>query len=296
MPRKILIEVLMADMVLNDEKDLGVNWSLGKTSASTSLDFAQDLVDTAGDGGTVTYNLLRGNWSYSYFIRALERVEKARILATPKILVLSGEEASIETIEEIPYQELTETSAGGQIGTTAFKEAGVKLHVTPKIIKDGRIHLTILAEQSASTGESINDVPIINTRKADTTLLLNEGETLVIGGLRREEKSKTISQVPLLGDIPVLGAFFRYTNEVVENRDLVIFLTPRLFEEQKFSKGERKILVDGGYLEKLPSEIMKERIHEMAKDVEQGNVIGIRHRLGDLRSRLQNNQSETDGR
>jgi len=285
-PPKVLIEVLIADTVLRDELDVGVNWELSKLNRNNEFSLAQDLIDAAGGGGSVTYNKIGGRWLLDSFVRALEVFRKGRILATPRILVISGREASIETIEEIPYQELTQTSAGGQIGTTAFKEAGVKLIVTPRVTQDGRILLTVNAEQSAATDESINGVPVISSRKADTVLLLEDGETLVIGGLRRKETVKIVEQVPLLGDIPILGALFRYTSTQDENRDLVIFLTPRIVTDSELSGAERLTLAEAGFAYEPSGADLEERIHGMAKDVHEGDIDGIRCRLDALRLRL----------
>jgi len=290
-PKRILIEVLIADTILTDEKDIGINWEAIKSNNRSVFGLGQDLIDTAGGGGTVSYNVLNSRWTATNFLRALQQFKNTRILATPKILVLSGREASIETIEEIPYQELTQTGAGGQIGTTAFKEAGVKLKVMPKVTDDGRIFLTVNAEQSAATGESVNDVPVISSRTADTTLLLTNNETLVIGGLRRKESVKTVSQVPLLGDIPLLGALFRYTSTVEENRDLVIFLTPHLVEEtSEFTEWERENMDKIGYPNGSKQSVYMElesKVNGMAKDIQEGDLPGIRRRIVDLRNRLQ---------
>jgi len=290
-PRKVLIEVLIADTILSDEKDIGINWEAVKNNGSHEWRLGQELIDTAGGGGTVTYNVLDGRWTAENFLRALQQFKNSRVLATPKILVLSGREAKIETIEEIPYQELSQTSSGGQIGTTAFKEAGVKLKVTPKVTDDGRIFLTVEAEQSATTGERVNDVPVINSRKADTTLLLTDNETLVIGGLRRKEMVKNVTQVPLLGDIPLLGALFRYTDTLEENRDLVIFLTPRIQEQAPpFTEKEREAMDEIGFPKDSHESVrleLESKVNGMAKDIQEGDLAGIRDRIDDLCNRLQ---------
>lgn len=290
-PRKILIEVLIADTILSDEKDIGINWEAVKSNRSSEWRLGQELIDTAGGGGTATYNVLDGRWTAENFLRALQQFKNTRVLATPKILVVSGREASIETIEEIPYQELTQTGAGGQIGTTAFKEAGVKLKVTPKATDDGRIFLTIKAEQSATTGERVNDVPVINSRKAETTLLLADAETLVIGGLRRKEMVKNVTQVPLLGDIPLLGALFRYTSTLEENRDLVVFLTPRFVDEPlPLTESEREAMDEIGFPKDSRESVrleLESKVNGMAKDIQEGDLAGIRYRIADLYDRLQ---------
>lgn len=286
MPRQAMINVVIADTTLRNDMDIGVNWEIARTTGHSIFKLSQSLIDTTGDGGAVTYQVLTGKWTTTDFVRALEVVGNSRILASPKILVLSTKPASIATIEEIPYQELTQTEQGGLIGTTAFKEAGIKLSVTPKITEDERILLHIFVEQSAATGESVNEVPVISTRKAETTLLLNDGEAVLIGGLRRKDKVKTIKQVPILGDIPLLGFLFKYTSSSVENRELVVFLTPHLFTSSELSNENEQALEEIGSFHKQSQTELEERLHGMAKDVEEGNVVGIRRRLSDLRRRL----------
>jgi type II secretory pathway component GspD/PulD (secretin) len=178
--------------------------------------------------GALSYQLLDKNWTVDTFVRALQEDADARILASPRILALSGLKASIETTEEIPYQQLTQTSEGGQIGTTAFKDAGVKLHVTPRVTGAGAIVLEVKAEQSAETGRVVGDIPVVSKHVAETTLLVNSGESVIMGGLRRTVNTKTRTQIPVLGDIPILGWPFRHTKTGQETRDLVVFLTPRL--------------------------------------------------------------------
>jgi len=268
-PRQAMINVVIADTTLRNDMDIGVNWEIARTTGHSIFRLSQSLIDTTGEGGTVTYQVLTGKWTTSDFVRALEVVGNSRILASPKILVLS-----------------TQTAQGGLIGTTAFKEAGIKLSVTPKITEDERILLHIFVEQSAATGESVNEVPVISTRKAETTLLLNDGEAVLIGGLRRKDKVKTIKQVPILGDIPLLGFLFKYTSSSVENRELVVFLTPHLFTSSELSNENEQALEEIGSFHKQSQTELEERLHGMERDVEEGNVVGIRRRLSDLRRRL----------
>jgi len=182
--------------------------------------FGKNGAGAAADGASLTYQLLGDKWTTNDFIRALQQDMTTRILASPRILALNGREAFIQTVDEIPYQELTETAEGGQIGTTAFKEAGVKLRVTANVTGTGRIVLEVSAEQSAETDRVVGGIPVISTHRAETSLLVNSGESVIIGGLRRTANVKERSQVPLLGDIPYLGVLFRHTATRQETRDL----------------------------------------------------------------------------
>ena len=124
------------------------------------------------------------------------------------------------------------TTYGQPIGTTAFKEAGVKLRVTPQIAEDGTIILHIQPEQSARTGTFTvdgTDTPIIETRKAETILRVKDGQTVIIGGLRKKEPFRKESRIPLLGDLPLLGKLFQKIHLSEIESELGVFITPRIY-------------------------------------------------------------------
>ena len=152
------------------------------------------------------------------------------ILANPKTLVVSGQTATIKAVEEIPYQEVTDTAAGGAgaLTSTQFKDVGVSLTVGVTVTDDNDIFLSVSTEQNARTGDSAGGIPVVDTRKANTSLLLKDGQIVVIGGLRRDEKTKQISQVPFLGDLPLIGLLFKSTNLITTKSELVVLLSPRL--------------------------------------------------------------------
>ena len=159
--------------------------------------------------------------------------------------MLNNHTATIDSVEEIPYKELSETSAGGSIGTTSFKEAGVKLEVTPQITDDGHIIMHIKPEQSAQVGTfTIEDseTPVIETRKTDTTLRVRDGQTIIIGGLRKSEPSVVESKIPILGDIPFIGVLFRKVDTDQVESELGVFITPHIYIDGKLSAEELRLL------------------------------------------------------
>ena len=189
-------------------------------------------------------------------ITAAQDKGAAKLLANPRILVLDNETASFKAIREIPYQRLQQ---GGyqSFGTTEFKEVGVELEVTPHLAKDGMIRLHIMPvfsvqsgnipiplETSAGVGQEIrtSPQPIVDRREADTITLVQDGDTVVIGGLRKEEITTEESKIPLLGDIPILGMLFRFEGEERITSELVVFITPRLIEESVLSETEAQYL------------------------------------------------------
>ncbi len=139
------------------------------------------------------------------------REGNARVLANPKIATLNGKAATMLVGQRIPFQVTGTTFAGGGAAQTTQvqrEEVGIKLSITPLINADGYITTVIRPEVSSVTGfrGANNDLPVVSTRQAETTVRLKDGSSVIIGGLLSEEKSSNVTKVPILGDIPVLGS------------------------------------------------------------------------------------------
>jgi len=238
---QVMIQALIVDVRLTDDLRLGVDWNAVFSDGKVGLVGFQNLSEAGGlgPGGSITFTYLSRNWDITTLMDFLQHRENVDILADPKILVLDGKQASIEIIEEIPYQELTQTAEGGQIGTTGFKEVGVKLRVTPRITDDGFITMNVKPEQSATTGADISGIPVVETRKADTTLRVKDNQTIVIGGLRRKGTTETEDKVPILGDIPLIGFLFRHRLTTETERELTVFITPSIYTTGQLSEKEK---------------------------------------------------------
>ena len=166
-------------------------------------------------------------------VHLLQEKRKVDILASPRVMVVSGQKAEIKTIEEIPYQEVTQYLPAGRansITSTQFKEVGVTMEVKATVTDDGKILLVVKPKQSVSTGTSIGSVPVIDTREASTTLLMDDGQVVVMGGLRRQETQIIKYRVPLLGDLPLIGFIFSDDRKVVENSELLVLLSPHVYK------------------------------------------------------------------
>jgi type II secretory pathway component GspD/PulD (secretin) len=159
-------------------------------------------------------------------------------------MTLDNQSAHIELTEQIPYQQqTTSTQSSSAVSTTAFKDSGIKLDVTPHITtKDNYISMNLKVEQSFLSGYTPDSQPIIDSRKAETNLLVRNGETIVIGGLRKKEDTVTIDKVPFLGDIPFLGLMFRKKTKSVSDIDLLIFVTPRVISEAVLTEKDKERL------------------------------------------------------
>lgn len=206
--------------------------------------------------GLLEFGILNEHIDVDTLITAAQERGAAKLLANPRILVLDNETASFKAITEIPYQRLMQ---GGyqSFGTTEFKEVGVELQVTPHLAKDGMIRLHIMPvfsvqtgnipiplEVSAGVGQEIrtSPQPIVDRREADTLTLVKDGDTVVIGGLRKEEITTEENKIPILGDIPILGMLFRFAGEERRSSELVVFITPRLIEEPVLTETEAEYL------------------------------------------------------
>jgi general secretion pathway protein D len=201
--------------------------------------------------GLLRFGVLTPNVNIDALIRAEQENVSAKLLANPRIMVLDNEEARIKIIEEIPYQQLTQTSGGGSIGTTQFKEVGVELTVTPHLTRDDMIRLHLVPTFSVRLSDVVvvgatgtTPQPVIATREADTWVLIKSGETIVIGGLRKQDITQQKNKIPLLGDIPIIGNLFKFEGESTVNSELVVFITPHVVEQPILTSVEAQHLKD----------------------------------------------------
>jgi type II secretory pathway component GspD/PulD (secretin) len=253
-PPQIMIEVVILDVQLEDDKEIGVNWDilsdklydisyrqnlttrLGSTASSSTTIGNATAFNTTGTGGDFVYT---SSGNIRNVIHLLQQKRDVEILASPRILLMSGKSASIETVEKIPYQEISDTSGGGTMTQTNFKDVGVTLEIVEaKVTDNNDIMLTVKPSQKVNTGSSLAGVPIIDERNAETTVLLRDGEIVVIGGLRRQEKTKEVDQIPILGDLPIVGFIFKSTNTVVNNSELLVILSPHIYKGEPLSEKE----------------------------------------------------------
>jgi type II secretory pathway component GspD/PulD (secretin) len=241
---QVMVEVLIVNVKLSDELKMGVDWTRLGTSQNY---FSQNLSATGGTNpfGQVTFFSTSSNWSLQGLLDFVETNKDVKVLASPKVLVLNNHTATIDSVEEIPYKELSETSAGGSIGTVSFKEAGIKLEVTPQISDNGYVIMRVKPEQSAKIGTFTienSETPVIETRKTDTILRVKDGQTIIIGGLRKNEPSVVESKIPILGDIPFIGMLFRKVDVDQVESELGVFITPHIYTDGKLSAEELKLL------------------------------------------------------
>jgi type II secretory pathway component GspD/PulD (secretin) len=184
--------------------------------------------------GYLNLGLLTNSINIDALLKAEEEITEAKLLANPRILVLDNEQATFDIVTEHPYVERT-ISGDTITETVKFKEVGIKLVVTPHVTRDGMVRLHILPEFGVRVGQvmvSSNNVPIVDTRKVNTIALVRDGQTVVLGGMRKKAIRKQTNKIPLLGDIPILGGLFRFEGEDTAVTELIVFITPRIVPQE----------------------------------------------------------------
>jgi type IV pilus assembly protein PilQ len=181
--------------------------------------------------GSFALAILDSDYLIDLELSALQAEGDGEIISTPRVITSNQREARIEQGVDIPFQQ----SASSGATTTQFREAVLSLTVTPQITPDDRIIMDLFVTRD-SVGEVVPSatggfVPSIDTRSVTTQVLVNDGETVVLGGIFETERRDTINKVPVLGDIPGLGYLFRSRNNVNNKAELLIFVTPRILRE-----------------------------------------------------------------
>ena len=250
--KQVSIEARIVNMSKDCELDLGVRWGVSKpTHLSGTLKGANQLagptapanlpssvpladrlnldlaaIPTAGTPASVGIALakLGSGVLLDLELSALESEEKAEIIASPRLMTTNQVAAVIQSGEDIPYQESTSSGATA----VAFKKAVLSLKVTPLITPDGKLLLDLEINQDSDSGRRVQNVPIILTKSIQTSVLVNNGQTIVLGGIYQQSKSNQIRRIPFLGTIPVLGNLFRNVDVKSSNDELLIFITPRI--------------------------------------------------------------------
>jgi type IV pilus assembly protein PilQ len=185
----------------------------------------------ANPAAKLALTLLDSDYVVDLEITAAQSEGRGEIVSSPRVITANGKEASIEQGVEIPYQE----SASSGATTTQFKKAVLSLKVTPQITPDNRIILD-LAISKDNVGRVVPSatggfVPSIDTREIITQVLVNDGQTVVLGGILETEIRDTVNKVPYLGDIPGLGVLFRSKQKTDNKDELLIFVTPKILRE-----------------------------------------------------------------
>lgn len=227
--KQIKISAQMVEISTTALQELGIDLSakgLKKTADGKQYNQTseQNLNRVASPAGSFTFSTIQDGWDFTAKVSALVSNGKGKIVAHPEITTVDNKEARIQMGQKIPIKQFDQS---GNVIIT-FEEVGTLLRVTPHVTSENRILMTLRPERSSYTFDA-NGV-VINTSNAETNVVVENGQTAIIGGLTTQDVLNSRVGIPLLKDIPGLGYLFSYTQKKVENRDLVIFVTPTIVE------------------------------------------------------------------
>ncbi|MNQ14755.1 Type IV pilus biogenesis and competence protein PilQ precursor [compost metagenome] len=246
--RQVMVEARIVEANVDYDKALGVEWrgvsigdnnfivggtnSLVKNTSPIEID-AGTFVDLGAAGASSGLNLgfITDNTILDLELSAMEKTGNGEVISQPKVVTSDKETAKILKGSEVPYQEASSSGAT----STSFKEAALSLEVTPQITPDNRIIMEVKVTKDApdfSNAAASGGVPAINKNEVNAKVLVADGETIVIGGVFSNTQSKSVDKVPFLGDIPYLGTLFRRDVVKDSKSELLIFLTPRIMNNQ----------------------------------------------------------------
>ena len=234
---QVAIEARIVTASDNLNHQLGVQWRAQFSSAEdqgspdTETEDISSLIATtalavSAPASTLTLGVLRPGVAVDAELSSLAEQGQARVLAKPKILTLDQSPASIQSGVQIPYQETSRSGAT----STSFRNAVLSLHVLPQITPDQNIMIQLRVKQDA-VGQIFNGVPSINTNEIQTSVLVGNGETLVLGGILQEDAKSSERKTPILSDIPFFGKAFRRKIERQDQQELLVFITPTLVQK-----------------------------------------------------------------
>ena len=246
--RQVIIEARMVTVKDNINEELGIRWGVTDTDGQYATSGSLEGVNSANSAsvpglsdrlnvnlpvvnpaGVLAFQVARltDGTILDLELSAMEKENKGEIIASPRITTANQKEAYIEQGVEIPYQEAASSGATA----TQFKKAVLSLTVTPHITPDNKIILDLVVTQDTVSDVQSGQAPAIDTQRIGTQVLVNNGETIVLGGIYQQAIISTISKVPVLGDIPYVGWLFRNSNQFNEKKELLIFVTPRIVTE-----------------------------------------------------------------
>jgi type IV pilus assembly protein PilQ len=244
---QIMVQARLVTAEVKDTKELGIRWGAGvltggdnheiKISGSPNAP-STPYVDTSDripgnlmvDMGvtpqsSIAFGFINNSLLLSAELSALQTDNKVDILSQPKVMTTNGKKAIIQAGQEIPIQKIEDGTV-----SIEYKDVVLKLEVTPQIIPGDKISLEILINKDSLGGTLFENI-IINKQELSTTVVVGDGETLVLGGILETETRNNTSKTPLLGDLPVVGGLFRSRSNDAEKRELLIFITPNMIRE-----------------------------------------------------------------
>jgi general secretion pathway protein D len=278
---QVLIKVLIAEVDHDNTLDFGTDFSIlnlrpsgnGQKLGSTLGAAAAAASSTTPPGMVVS--ILEDNLTAT--LQALAQENKLDVLSRPYILTSDNQEADITVGSEIPFVTNTYVDTNGGVhNSTEYQDIGIILEVTPHINPEGLVTMLVSPQVSELTSQTVTisqgvSLPVIELRSADSYLTVRDGQTVVIGGLMQDQLTQSVSKIPLLGDIPLIGKlFFSYTNDSKTKTELLIFLTPHVAMQPDLLKPMSDSEVKG--LRLVPSAVAPGVFQEHMEGMQRGGA------------------------
>lgn len=225
--QQVLIEAEIIEVNSDFLKNIGFSFP---ATVSSTFQETQDAPPSFDMVDLALQDFVRTPLELLLTFNMLKEEGKARVLSNPRITTLDGVEAKVATVERLPYF-ITEIQANYTYITKQEFTAGVELKITPRVNSDGKITTKILTAVSAITGTTSQGYPQTSSRETETIVRIEAGQTIIISGLLEDREISYVTQVPLLGDIPILGALFRNKKKEKNQMELFILITPYLIED-----------------------------------------------------------------
>lgn len=262
--KQVLIEVRIVEVSKDFSQDIGIRWGVAtpnrlsdivqntnqidqSTLSAQGYPYIQrlnlDLVAAPAVASMTPASIgialakLGNNILLDLELSALESEGRAELISSPRIITINQQPAVIDSGQEIPYQESTSSGATA----VSFKKAVLSLKVTPQITSDSKILMDLKINQDTTSTQLFNGVPAILTKEIQTNVLVNNNQTIVLGGIYQQDKSQTIIRVPFLGQLPIVGNLFRNKRVSLKNDELLIFITPKIIiNSRSINKGKER--------------------------------------------------------
>ncbi|MXY91033.1 MAG: type II secretion system protein GspD [Gammaproteobacteria bacterium] len=232
-PLQVMVNAVIAQITLTDETRFGVDWSRVADNADLMPveNTAQTTFTPTLNGLMFTRSFLDGAARVEATLEAIAQNNEVRLLARPSLMVTNNQEGEIQIGAEVPIEQGQSIGTGGFATTNIqYRPTGIELYITPQINEDGVVTLTIRQVLSSvdSAASGVNNNPVFNNQEISTTVVVNNGENVVLGGLIQDDNENLNRGVPLLNQVPVIGNLFSYQRLSVERRELFIVLRPEI--------------------------------------------------------------------
>ena len=235
-PLQVLIEVTIAEVTLDDDLKYGLQWFFNKGDSSIIFStLSSGTVASAFPGFSYFFN----SSDARVVLNALTEITDVRVISSPQLMVLDNQSARLQVGDQVPIATQSAVSITDSnapiVNSIQFRDTGVILEVTPRVNASGLVVLDVFQEVSDVVETTTSDLnsPTIQQRSIQSTVAVQSGDTIALGGLIRDREEEAISGIPLLSSIPLLGNLFKTTQKIVRRTELLVLITPRVVRDRR---------------------------------------------------------------